>query len=121
MSFKLPIKSLSSCQLLNLRQLQHGCAWLQVKMLRGMDENLAKFYIGCIVLALEYLHENNIIYRDLKPENVFIDQQGFVKLGDFGFAKVTAVTHLPIDRISVTTEQCSLCSILAYGSMHLCE
>lgn len=90
-------------------------------MLRGMDENLAKFYIGCIVLALEYLHENNIIYRDLKPENVFIDQQGFVKLGDFGFAKVTAVTHLPIDRISVTTEQCSLCSILAYGCMHLCE
>ena len=61
---------------------------VQVKMLKGMDENLAKFYIGSIVLALEYLHENGIIYRDLKPENVFIDLQGFVKLGDFGFAKV---------------------------------
>ena len=56
-------------------------------MLRGMDEHLARFYIGSIVLALEYLHDNNIIYRDLKPENVFIDLQGFVKLGDFGFAK----------------------------------
>jgi len=39
------------------------------------------------VLALEYLHAHAIVYRDLKPENVFIDQQGFVKLGDFGFAK----------------------------------
>ena len=57
-------------------------------MLKGMDENLAKFYIASIVLALEYLHHNNIVYRDLKPENVFIDLQGFVKLGDFGFAKV---------------------------------
>ncbi len=56
-------------------------------MLKGMDEDLARFYIGSIVLALEYLHAHAIVYRDLKPENVFIDQQGFVKLGDFGFAK----------------------------------
>ena len=61
---------------------------VQVKMLKGMDEQLACFYIGSIVLALEYLHDNSIVYRDLKPENVFIDSQGFVKLGDFGFAKV---------------------------------
>ena len=61
---------------------------MQTKMLKGMDEKLAKFYIASIVLSLEYLHENSIVYRDLKPENVFIDQQGFVKLGDFGFAKV---------------------------------
>ena len=57
-------------------------------MLKGMEEGLARFYIASIVLALEYLHENSIVYRDLKPENVFIDSQGFVKLGDFGFAKV---------------------------------
>ena len=68
-------------------------AWcgVQVKMLKGMDEGLAKFYIASIVLALEYLHHNNIVYRDLKPENVFIDLQGFVKLGDFGFAKVACL------------------------------
>lgn len=62
-------------------------------MLKGMDEQLAKFYIASIVLALEYLHHNNIVYRDLKPENVFIDLQGFVKLGDFGFAKVVPLLH----------------------------
>ncbi len=69
---------------------------MQVKMLKGMDEKLAQFYIGSIVLALEYLHDNDIVYRDLKPENIFIDSVGFVKLGDFGFAKVqSSFVHDP--------------------------
>ena len=79
---------------------------LQVKMLKGMEEDLARFYIASIVLALDYLHAHAIVYRDLKPENVFIDQQGFVKLGDFGFAKArcpapptnnTPNPHMPHD------------------------
>ncbi len=60
----------------------------QVKVLKGIDEPLARFYVAGIVLALEYLHANDIVYRDLKPENVFMDSSGYVKLGDFGFAKV---------------------------------
>lgn len=70
---------------------QVGCLAPQVKMLQGMGEDLAKFYVASVLLALEYLHNNNIVYRDLKPENVFIDHNGHVKLGDFGFAKVGRV------------------------------
>eukprot|EP00210_Caulerpa_lentillifera_P004593 g4383.t1 len=65
-----------------------ACLAPKKKMLKGMGEELAKFYIASLVLALEYLHDNDIIYRDLKPENVFVDEEGYIKLGDFGFAKV---------------------------------
>lgn len=36
----------------------------------------------------EYLHAKNIVYRDLKPENILIEKTGFLKLTDFGFAKI---------------------------------
>jgi len=47
----------------------------------------ARLYAAMVVLALEHLHEKNILYRDLKPENLLIDKQGFLKICDFGFAK----------------------------------
>lgn len=39
-------------------------------------------------MAFEYLHSKNILYRDLKPENILIDNEGHIRITDFGFAKV---------------------------------
>lgn len=47
-----------------------------------------KFYAAEIVCALEYMHGLNIVYRDLKPENLLLDARGHIKIADFGFAKV---------------------------------
>jgi len=47
----------------------------------------AQFYIASLGLALEALHSRKIVYRDLKPENVMLDQQGYLKIIDFGTAK----------------------------------
>ncbi|GAP87539.1 putative cAMP-dependent protein kinase catalytic subunit [Rosellinia necatrix] len=48
---------------------------------------VAKFYAAEVTLALEYLHSRDIIYRDLKPENLLLDRHGHLKITDFGFAK----------------------------------
>jgi len=45
------------------------------------------FYVACLIAGLEHLHERCIVYRDLKPENVLIDELGYAKICDMGFAR----------------------------------
>lgn len=52
-----------------------------------LDTFQVQFYIGCIILMLQYLHERFIMYRDLKPDNILVDEMGYLKLVDFGTSK----------------------------------
>jgi cGMP-dependent protein kinase len=51
-----------------------------------LKEEEAKFYLACVILALEHLENRQIAFRDLKPENLLVGNNGYLKLADFGFA-----------------------------------
>ena len=59
----------------------------QLQIQTRFSEEKAKFYICEIILALGELHKNNIIFRDLKPDNVVIDKEGHALLTDFGLSR----------------------------------
>lgn len=65
----------------------HGELFHQLQKQTKFGESQARFYFACVVMALDYLHRNGIVYRDLKPENLLLDSRGYVKMTDFGFAK----------------------------------
>ncbi|OWZ20942.1 AGC protein kinase [Phytophthora megakarya] len=79
------------------------------------SEHVAAFYLAEVLLALEHLHEHDIIYRDLKPENILLDQQGHVRLADFGLSKPG------IDDWTMATTFCGSKDYIAPEVLALCE
>ncbi|KAJ1893793.1 hypothetical protein LPJ66_005554 [Kickxella alabastrina] len=53
-----------------------------------MEEDAAKFYIAEIANAIDYLHCNSIVHRDIKPDNIILASDGHIKLTDFGLSQV---------------------------------
>uniref|UniRef100_A0A8D3B132 cGMP-dependent protein kinase n=1 Tax=Scophthalmus maximus TaxID=52904 RepID=A0A8D3B132_SCOMX len=64
-----------------------GELWTVLRDMSYFDEPKARFCTGCVLEAFDYLHTMGVVYRDLKPENLLLDAEGYVKMADFGFAK----------------------------------
>lgn len=63
----------------------------------GFDVSAVKFYAANVVLAFKYMHSKGISYRDLKPENLLLNHDGYLKVIDFGFAKKLPYTKRGVE------------------------
>ena len=68
--------------------MQGGDMFYHLHSQKKFEESRAKFYAIELILGLEYLHKNSMIYRDLKPENILMDSKGHLKISDFGLSKI---------------------------------
>ena len=64
-----------------------GDLWSLISRHKYFPDQTARFYIGCVVEALDYLHNLGITYRDMKPENCLISDKSYLKMADMGLAK----------------------------------
>ncbi|CAD8136321.1 unnamed protein product [Paramecium octaurelia] len=55
---------------------------------RKFSEQITKHIAACIIIGLDYIHSNGIIHRDIKPENLVFDSDGFLRITDFGIARI---------------------------------
>ena len=66
---------------------QGGEVFRLIREEKVFPNDVALFYTTEIIVAFDHLHRNKVAYRDLKPENLLINNDGHIKLTDFGFAK----------------------------------
>ena len=68
--------------------IQGGELFQHLRKYKYFPEKNVQFYASIIGLSLEYLHKRGIVYRDIKPENILLEKDGYLKLIDFGMAKI---------------------------------
>ena len=81
-----------------------------------LKEEAARIYAAEIALALQHLHDSNVIYRDLKPENVLIGADGHIKLTDFGLCRYFEIPSSLYSITAALKQQSSNNSSAAAGS-----
>ena len=72
--------------------MQGGEMFFHLHKEKRFSNEKTRFYIIEIILAIEFLHKNKMLYRDLKPENIMVDSNGHIKLTDFGLSKMVKKT-----------------------------
>lgn len=81
-----------------------GNLFYHLKKQEYFSTALSRFYLSSVILALEYLHSYDIIFRDLKLENILMDKSGYIVLTDFGLAKRDVTTENPTRTFCGTPE-----------------
>ena len=74
-----------------------GDLFFQIRKSKCFTPERAQFYAAELLLAIEFMHQNGVIYRDLKPENVLIDEEGHIKIIDFGLSNFKSDAQIKLD------------------------
>ena len=98
----------------------------QMNYIEKVTEEQIRFFVGCAVLSLEYLRENNIIHLDIKPENFICDNKGYFHLTDFGNARKLNNNEHDINTTELKgtphymSPEMIMCDSISYTSDYFC-